>query len=225
MNSTIVSICGASDALKETVRGFLPAGFALRELRSVLELHRSGELERTSVLILPEALPEGPGLKVIELIRRHIPQPPRLWFFCVDDDLRKQAFDAGADDYFSLPLGNEFKTKLQVFVSEPQPDLAGNLKAFTPFLLIQFLNSARSSGVVAIHGSAEFRLTFNDGELIDAVAGEKHGEAALLELLQARTDELTFEFDAAASTVIPRTIMQRTDHLLLSLASALDEAA
>ena len=89
--------------------------------------------------------------------------------------------------------------------------------------LVQLLASSRSNGILDVAVTGEHgEMAFDDGQLIHARINGDTGETAVLELLRRSRLGGDFRF-ARSSGGRSKNIDKRTDHLLLGLASRMDE--
>lgn len=216
----IVALLSGEESLRKSIQEALPPNFSLQQLSSILDCPRA--LTTATILIIPEVLAECSGLDVLNALSERKSET-QVWFLSVDNSLREKAFEHKADDYITVPIGSEFKAKIASHRENFSGDLGGELEAISPFNLFQFLFSSQVTGVLRVL-NPRVQIYFDHGELIDAFDGKENGEKVLLDLLRAPAAGRQFSFERLESVKgITRTISQRTDHLLLGIASAIDE--
>jgi len=214
-----VSLVGGDTYLRQSVETALgPVNF----LDSVIDCF---ELDPSQTLLIPESLSECSGLELVKVLNALECKRPRLVLISIDFYRRDEAFESGVDEFFILPFSTEFKSKLINLPYRRDSSLSGTSVDFPLHSVLQFLFSTRETGVLIL--STGSRLYFNDGELIHARGDNSstNKSSALEEIKKLLSDvkNSKFEFFSFATDDIPRTIDVRTDHLLLALASQIDE--
>jgi len=211
-----VNLIGGDEFLRQAVRKPFE-NVKLNSLESVLECY---SLNSSELLLIPETLRECSGLELIKLLKQK-KNRPRLIFIASDSLVRDEAFVSGADECFTLPLSEEFREKV-LTEDKKLPSLSGAISEFPLFETLQFLFSARATGELSVGGEAS--LYFSEGELIHA-AGESNNLSSVDQVkhLLSSKEGKRFEFAPGDVSGITRTIEARTDHLLLTLASQIDE--
>lgn len=192
---------------------------------SALELAR----EHTPDLFI---LSEGSTiLDIVDLLqmKQIIPSlhPVPTLVLCLDDSSLQTAFRHGADDAAILPVADtELLSRIRSLLRRSTSRaMLGSLEEVSFIDVIQMLASAQRTGVLVIEsGARSGKLFLSGGQVVHAVTAEATGEEAFLEILRGtRRAGGGFSFRCDATPPPNQTIDRRTDHLLLSLASTLDE--
>lgn len=99
--------------------------------------------------------------------------------------------------------------------------LRGRFEETSPEDLLQILALGRRTGVlVVLDAGRTVRLTFYEGEIIDAVDGTRRGEEVVFELLARGTGSFSFR---AEEVPLDRSVHQSVPALLLMAAQRLDD--
>lgn len=140
--------------------------------------------------------------------------------------------EAGCDEVFAEVEPREIVRRLRARMTkgaEPKvrsSGLEGDLSQIGLLDIIQLLLASRRDGVLRFEAQGrEGELVFRIGQIIDAHVGEHGGEAALLEGLSLTLKGGTFSFTAADTSTTTATLTERTEHLLMRLANAIDEGS
>lgn len=244
---------GDSEALPETLPGspvtsttdiISQLGANIRSFNSLLAALQHARRHTPDLLIIEESSTLLSPRAIIEL-KRQCPELDSLpsVYLAIDDATRKLAAVAGFEEVILLPSSDKellarLSLALQTSVAR---GLAGSLAEVSIFDLIQMLFSGNKTGRLEIScGERKGLLHFDHGQVFHAETFDQQrlsGESAFLEILrfanrghqsnEAATKTMTgfgrFRFKDSTAPEIPRTIEKRTDHLLLALASSLDE--
>lgn len=199
---TEFALVGADSGLENTLRSFL--GTRLKLVSSVVDLPGV----QAEVIIVPEVLSECEGEEVLKTLNGKA----RMWFVSSDNSRRDAAAELGAERYFTLPLGKEFESCVSRVASDVVFD-SGKLSLFS-FLLL--LSSSRLSGTLRMSGG---EILLRDGQIAEASFEGVKGEEALTAILSLPGRRWEF----SEGEVQGGSINQPTEHLLLAIASRLDE--
>lgn len=146
---------------------------------------------------------------------------------CLDEGSLQSAFRSGADDAAILPVtDNELVSRIRSLLRRSASRaMLGSLEEVSFVDVIQMLASAQRTGVLVIEcGLRSGKLFLSAGQVVHAATASATGEEAFLEILRGtRSHGGGFSFRCDPSPPPTQTIDRRTDHLLLSLASTLDE--
>src|SRR6266699_933950 len=173
------------------------------------------ESEPYSLLISDLNMPKMDGLQVLTIVRRKFPQLRTAVMTSVADDLFLEKPNTSQEIAFFLDcieslLGRDLDTGFRGVQSKSLVDI------------IQLECLSQSSSVLRItNGPLTGRIWIQDGELIDAEAGDLAGEAAFHKILAWRTG--MFE-TLPPEPSRPRSITKSYNALLLDTAQALDES-
>jgi CheY-like chemotaxis protein len=187
------------------------------------------ESEPFRLLICDLSMPRMDGLQVLSIVRRRFPKLRTVALTAINDEqFRSRAYALGVDLFWLKP-GSE--QDIQMFL-ECLESLLGGEADSTGFRgvqskslmdIVQLECISQSSSVLRIsNGAHQGRIWIQDGEVIDAEAGELRGEAAFRRIFSWR--------GGGFETLAPepdreRTIHQSYNGLLLESAQAMDEAA
>lgn len=111
----------------------------------------------------------------------------------------------------------------------PLAEFQGELNAITLIEVVQLLYAAQKTGsLVVISEDTRGELLLNEGLVIHTLFAEEdnvieEGETALRKLIRSCNSTGRFMFNTCEVKGVPETITKRTDHLLLAVASKLDE--
>src|SRR5437660_2112125 len=185
------------------------------------------EAEPYRLLICDLKMPKMDGLQVLSIVRRKHPEMRTVALTSLlDEQYRSRAYALGVDLFWHKPnTEQEIKMFLECLESllgrEEEAGFRG-VQSKSLVDIIQLECISQSSAVLRItNGSWTGKIWIQDGELIDAEAGELTGEAAFQKILSWKMG--SFE------TLPPepsraRTILKSYNGLLLESAQALDEA-
>lgn len=184
------------------------------------------ESEPFRLLICDLKMPRMDGLQVLSIVRRKHPQLRTVALTCVlDEQFRSRAYALGVDLFWHKPnTESEIRTFLECLESmlgrEEESGFRG-LQSKSLVDIIQLECISQSSSLLRItNGPLTARIWIQEGELIDAEAGDLKGEEALKKILSWRAG--SFE-SLAAEPGRPRVILKSYNTLLLESAQALDE--
>lgn len=141
--------------------------------------------------------------------------------------LRKRAgaHADGSNQVFSFSSVGESVMDLasESFVTGTDGDLQGELEKFSMGHVVQFFHSSGESGALTISDSngRVDKLIFDRGQIIDAVSGNRCGEAAVDVVLRRRQG--SFKFTREDTSKRLRLITQDTMALLMDAARVIDE--
>src|SRR6266478_4161108 len=185
------------------------------------------EAEPIRLLICDLKMPKMDGLQVLSIVRRKYPQLRTVVLTSVvDEQFRSRVYALGVDLFWHKPsTEQEIKMFLECLESLLGREDKGGFRGVHSKSLVDIIQLeclSQSSSVLRItNGPLTGRIWIQDGELIDADAGDLSGEAAFNKILAWRAG--MFE------TLPPepnrtRTITKSYNALLLETAQALDES-
>src|SRR5258706_5939392 len=185
------------------------------------------ESEPFRLLICDLKMPKMDGLQVLSIVRRKYPQLRTVALTSVpDEQFRSRAYALGVDLFWHKPTTEqEIKVFLECLESllgrESEAGFRG-VQSKSLVDIIQLECISQSSSVLRItNGPTSGRIWIQDGELIDAEAGDLRAEAAFTKILSWKAG--SFE-TLPAEPSRPRTIFKSYNGLLLESAQALDES-
>lgn len=185
------------------------------------------EAEPFRLLISDLKMPKMDGLQVLSIVRRKYPQLRTVVLTSVmDEQFRSRVYALGVDLFWHKPgTDQEIKMFLECLESllgrENESGFRG-VQSKSLVDIIQLECISQSSSVLRItNGQLSGKIWIQDGEVIDADAGELRGEPAFQKILSWRTGN--FE-TLSAEPNRPRTIFKSYNGLLLETAQALDES-
>src|SRR5436190_16592738 len=185
------------------------------------------EADTFQLLICDLKMPKMDGLQVLSIVRRKYPQLRTVVLTSVvDEQFRSRVYALGVDLFWHKPgTEQEIKLFLECLESLLGRETEGGFRGVQSKSLVDIIQLeciSQSSSLLRItNGPLTGRIWIQDGELIDAEAGELRAEAAFQKILSWRAGG--FEtFPAEPSR--PRTIFKSYNGLLLETAQALDEA-
>jgi len=154
------------------------------------------ETDAYSVFITDLSMPKMDGLQVLAVVRRRWPQIRTVVMTSMaDEQFKRRAYSMGADLYCAKPSTSQeienFLSSVQSLIRKEGNSHAAvtgaEKKSLTELLRMECLS--RNSSVVRCMGSSgEGRIWVQRGEVIDAIAGDLSGEAALENLLAVPAD-------------------------------------
>jgi CheY-like chemotaxis protein len=217
-----LALVGGDLGLQKVVSGLLPKNCELQILSSIIDAPAA--LQNCDILLVAEVTPECDGLELLRIFQERGEEAAAIWFIAADNSLRERAFTLKTDEYFTLPLGREFLEKLSKTETLTESTaLSGTGEAVSLFSLLQLANSSLLSGNFRVEsGEGVGEIALEQGQIVDAKIGLESGEEALYSLLRLAETGFKFEF-VMGLEITSRTIQQRTDHLLLTIASRIDE--
>ncbi len=185
------------------------------------------EAEPYRLLICDLKMPKVDGLQILSVVRRKYPELRTVVLTGVlDEQFRSRVYAVGVDLFWNKPTTEqEIKMFLECLESLlGRESLSGfrGVQRKSLMDIIQMECISQSSCVLRIsNGSLAGKIWIQDGELIDAKAGDLCGEAAFQKVLSWKAG--TFEMLPMEANR-PRTILKSYNALLLESAQALDEA-
>src|SRR3989475_2321284 len=211
----------------EHLLGQLPSRPDIRAAASGTRAMAMLEAEPFRLLICDLKMPKMDGLQVLSIVRRKYPQLRTVVLTSVvDEQFRSRVYALGVDLFWRKPATEqEIKMFLECLESllgrETETGFRGvQSKSLVDIIQLECLS--QSSAVLRItNGNLTGRIWIQDGELIDAEAGELVAETAFHKILSWRTG--MFE-TLPPEPSRPRTITTSYNALLLETAQALDEA-
>ena len=185
------------------------------------------EADDFRLLICDLKMPKMDGLQVLSIVRRKYPQLRTVVLTSVvDEQFRSRVYALGVDLFWHKPsTEQEIKMFLECLESllgrETDAGFRGvQSKSLVDIIQLECLS--QSSSVLRItNGPLTGKIWIQDGELIDAEAGDLTGEAAFSKILGWRTG--MFE-TLPPEPSRPRSITKSYNALLLETAQALDES-
>ena len=186
------------------------------------------ENESYSLLISDLKMPKMDGLQLLTIVRKRWPSLRTVVMSALNDEQFKQrAYSMGIDQYLEKPrTGNEINFFCECIEGLlNKGDIAGGFRGVQSKSLMDIIQleclSQSSSVLKIIAGPVEGRIWIENGEVIDAVAGDAIGEEAFGMIAGWRGGH--FEI-LPADPGRKRTINQSYHGLLLEVAQAIDEA-
>ncbi len=185
------------------------------------------EAEGFRLIICDLKMPKMDGLQVLSIVRRKYPQLRTVVLTSVmDEQFRSRVYALGVDLFWQKPSSEpEIKMFLECLESllDREADIGfRGVQSKSLMDIIQLECISQSSSVLRItNGPFTGKIWIQDGELIDAEAGDLRGEPAFHKILSWRTGNFE-SLPAEASR--PRTIFNSYNALLLESAQALDES-
>src|SRR5438552_15500879 len=186
------------------------------------------EAEPFRLLICDLKMPKIDGLQVLSIVRRKYPQLRTVALTSVpDEQFRSRAYALGVDLFWHKPTTEqEIKMFLECLESLLGREIETGFRGVQSKSLVDIIQLeciSQSSSVLRITNSAlAGKIWIQEGEVIDAEAGDLAGEPAFQKILSWKTGN--FETLPAEPTR-PRTITKSYNALLLESAQAMDEAS
>ncbi len=186
------------------------------------------ETEPFSLLIEDLHLPHMDGLQVLSIARRKYPQMRIVVLTGLkEEQFRSRAYAMGVDQYWIKPSSDqEMSLLMESIESLLSRDTGGGFRGIQRKSLVDIIQIeclSQSSTLFRItNGVVEGRIWIQNGEVVDAEAGDLTGESAFLRILTWKSG--SFE-NLPADPQRPRTIFASTHALLLNTAQAIDEAS
>jgi DNA-binding NarL/FixJ family response regulator len=184
------------------------------------------EAEPFRLLICDLRMPKVDGLQVLSIVRRKFPQLRTVALTSVvDEQFRSRVYALGVDLFWHKPATErETQMFLECLESLLGQEVESGFRGVQSKSLVDIIQMeclSQSSSVLRIaNGPLTGKIWIQDGELLDAEAGDLQGEAAFQKILSWKNG--TFETLPAEPTR-PRTILKPYNGLLLETAQALDE--
>src|SRR3974390_3085401 len=183
------------------------------------------EAEPFRLLICDLRMPKVDGLQVLSIVRRKYPQLRTVALTAVvDEQFRSRVYALGVDLFWHKP-GTQQETQMFLACLESllgQENESGfrGLQSKSLVDIIQLECISQSSSVLRItNGPLSGKIWIQDGETIDAEAGDLEGEAAFHKILSWRAG--MFE-TLPAEPSRTRRIFKSYNALLLETAQAID---
>ncbi len=180
------------------------------------------------LLICDLRMPKVDGLQVLSIVRRKFPMLRTVALTSVlDEQFRSRAYGLGVDLFWHKPTTEQ---EVQMFLEclesllgyENESGFRG-IQSKSLMDIIQLECLSQTSAVLRIaNGPQAGKIWIQDGDVIDAQAGELTGETAFYRILGWKNG--TFE-TMAPEPGRERTILKPSNALLLEVAQAQDEAA
>jgi len=205
----------------------LPSGPEITTTTSGARAMTMLEDETFRLLICDLKMPKMDGLQVLSIVRRKYPQLRTVAMTAEpDEQFRSRAYALGVDQFWYKPrTEQEIKMFLECLESLLGRDSDSGFRGVQSKSLVDIIQLeciSQSSSVLRIT-NAQFtgKIWIQEGELIEAEAGELRGEPAFQKILSWKTGN--FE-TLPAEPNRPRTISKSYNGLLLESAQALDES-
>jgi CheY-like chemotaxis protein len=208
----------------------------LSQLPSKPEIHTASSGSRAMALLEDESfrllicdlkMPKMDGLQVLSIVRRKFPQLRTVAITAVNDEqFRSRTYALGVDQFWQKPgTEQEIKMFLECIESllgrETNTGFRG-LQSKSLVDIIQLECISQSSSLLRItNATLTGKIWIQDGELVDAEAGDLRSEAAFAKILSWRNG--SFE-NLPPEPSRTRTIFKSYNALLLESAQAIDES-
>jgi CheY-like chemotaxis protein len=185
------------------------------------------EADRFRLLICDLRMPKMDGLQVLSIVRRKFPALRTVALTAVaEEQYRSRVYALGVDLFWHKPTTEQeiemFLECLESLLGQELDQGFRGVQSKSLVDIVQLECLSQSSSVLRITNNAlSGKIWIQDGEVVDAEAGELHGEDAFQKILGWRAG--TFETLPAEPTR-PRTVFKSYNALLLESAQALDEA-
>ena len=185
------------------------------------------EADPFRLLICDLKMPKMDGLQVLSIVRRKYPQLRTVVLTSVvDEQFRSRVYALGVDLFWHKPATEqEIKLFLECLESLLGRETEAGFRGVQSKSLVDIIQMecySQSSSVLRItNGELKGKIWIQDGELIDAEAGELTGEPAFHKILSWRAG--MFE-TLPPEPSRPKTIARSYNALLLETAQALDES-
>ncbi len=140
--------------------------------------------------------------------------------------IKSECYKLSCDDFVTLPCeDSELLFRVHSLLRRGGGgQLQGSLSEISLVDVIQMLSAAQKTGVLEIRVEVNVaEMHFRDGQVIHAKYEDESGEEAFLSILRVARLSGDFIFQSNKQLSTSETIEKRTDHLLLGLASILDE--
>src|SRR2546427_1547919 len=177
----------------------------LAQLPSRPEIHTASSGNRAMAMLETEAfqllicdlkMPKMDGLQVLSIVRRKYPQLRTVVLTSVvDEQFRSRVYALGVDLFWQKPSSDpEIQMFLECLESLLGREMEGGFRGVQSKSLVDIIQLeclSQSSAVLRItNGNLTGRIWIQDGELIDAEAGELVAETAFHKILSWRTGML-----------------------------------
>jgi CheY-like chemotaxis protein len=184
------------------------------------------EAERFRLLICDLKMPKMDGLQVLSIVRRKHPELRTVALTSVaDEQFRSRAYALGVDLFWYKPATEQeikmFLECLESLLGRESDNGFRGVQSKSLVDIIQLECISQSSSTLRItNGGHTGKIWIQDGEVIDAEAGDLIGEPAFQRILSWRAGG--FE-SLPAEPSRERTILKSYNGLLLETAQAIDE--
>jgi len=184
------------------------------------------EAERFRLLICDLKMPKMDGLQVLSIVRRKHPELRTVALTSVaDEQFRSRAYALGVDLFWYKPATEQeikmFLECLESLLGRESDNGFRGVQSKSLVDIIQLECISQSSSTLRItNGGHTGKIWIQDGEVIDAEAGDLVGEPAFQRILSWRAGG--FE-SLPAEPSRERTILKSYNGLLLETAQAIDE--
>lgn len=183
--------------------------------------------EHFSLLLCDLKMPKMDGLQVLSIVRRKFPQLRTAVLTCLlDEQFRTRAYAMGIDLFLEKPNSSkEINFLLDCIESLLDREEEGGFRGVQSKSLVDIIQLeclSQSSSVLKIgNGVLDGKIWIQNGEIVDAAAGELNGVDAFRKILSWKAGG--FELLPAEPDHV-RTIFTSYQGLLLETAQVLDEA-
>lgn len=176
-----------------------------------------------------------PGLDALDLLELKASEPnlreTGIAIISHGNDVKAECYKKGCDEFIESETDpEELICRIKALLRRSERGGLHGLFEDVSFVdVVQMLMSSQRDGIMSIDGvlregkPVEARVYFKEGHVIHAFANEETGESAFLTLMRATRRGGHFSFQTSEDFTIVPTIEKRTDHLLLSFATKLDE--
>ncbi|MDB6028050.1 MAG: Response regulator receiver protein [Verrucomicrobiales bacterium] len=186
------------------------------------------EGEPYQLMISDLRMPKIDGLQVLSIVRRKLPELRIIIMTSmVDEQYRSRAYAMGVDLFWEKPNTPDEIKMFQDCVAGflDRDEKAGGFRGMQSKSLVDLVQleclSKNSSLLRIINGALEGKIWIQEGDIVDAKAGELEGEPAFKEIFSWRNGNFEIYPPDSART---RTIHASHHALLLDTAQAMDEA-
>lgn len=193
--------------------------------------------EQPDLIISDIIMPQMDGWEFCEHVRAN-PDTTSIPFIFLTQESeapsRIKGFSIGADDYITKPFSREElvmrakailrKTEAIKESMSAKSELMGSVKALPLFDLLQVFAFSKKNCTIKVEGKGRNgEIYFRDGEIINAITGDKDGVDALYEILS--WEDATFTLAPLKDDMMSaeRRIRRSVDDLLLDFARMIDE--
>lgn len=225
---TVLLVDAQNDRRAQIAHWLAQSGIAYREESCALSAVESVLAFRPDLIAAAESLPKLDTPQLLHLLR-DFNETMFIPVVVYGRSARKRTAceRAGATAYLNSPL-DPVKTvqRLKSLLKrEAGSFFHGDLGVVTLADVIQMLMAAHCTGELRIdHESQTAKLGLQDGHIFHASFRSLSGEEAVLEILRITRGQGEFSFyPELPAGGLEKNVNRRTDHLLLSLASIIDE--
>lgn len=222
-------LCIDSDESRQArlISSLAKAGFETLKANCVLSAVEILESKKPDLMICSEKLSHIHAIDLLELrLESDVMKDIPVIITGLSKRYVSTLFDLGCDDFLLFPYDHEeliFRIRSVLKRSRSQ-GVSGDFSHLSMLELIQMLVTARRSGLLEVDTKkASGFLAFLEGQVFHASAEGQDGEDAFLMLLKQGRSGGRFTFVGGEVDELDTNIEKRTDHLLLSLASQIDE--